>query len=238
MKKYEAILFDLDGTLLPMNMDSFSRGYLHTLAEEMKKYGYSEQTLLPAMWKGVASMVKNDGTRTNSAAFWETFSNILGKKTYDDIPHFDAFYGGRFNEAVKYTEPTPNARKAVEYAKSCADKVILATNPMFPTVAVKVRLEWTGLKYEDFDFATDYENSHYCKPNPKYFSEIAEKFSLTPKNCLMVGNNTEEDIKASAAAGFSAFLLTDCLICDGEMPNCPKGSFTDLFEFLNNGEKV
>ena len=232
MKKYQAILFDLDGTLLPMDMDTFSKGYLHTLAEEMKKYGYSEQTLLPAMWQGVASMVKNDGKKTNCDVFWKTFSEILGQRVYDDIPIFDAFYAGRFNDAVKYTSPTENAKKAVEYARICADKVILATNPMFPTVAVKSRLEWTGLKYEDFDYATDYTNSHFCKPNPKYFEEIAEKFSLDPKNCLMVGNNALEDAKASMAVGFSSFLLTECLICDGDIPKCPSGTFDDLFEFL------
>ncbi len=232
MKRYEAILFDLDGTLLPMDMDTFSKGYLHTLAEEMEKYGYREQTLLPAMWRGVASMVKNDGTQKNSDAFWKTFASLLGEKVYDDIPLFDSFYSGRFNEAVKYTSPTPNARRAVEYAKKCADKVILATNPMFPTVAVKARLEWTGLKYEDFDYATDYTNSHYCKPNPKYFEEIAEKFLLNPEKCLMIGNNAEEDANASMTLGFSSFLLTDCLICGGEMPDCPSGTFEDLFEFL------
>ncbi len=232
MKRYEAILFDLDGTLLPMDMDTFSKGYLHTLAEEMEKYGYREETLLPAMWRGVASMVKNDGARANADAFWKTFSDMLGQKVYDDIPLFDAFYSGRFNEAVKYTSPTPNAKRAVECAKKCADKIILATNPMFPTVAVKSRLEWTGLCYEDFDYATDYTNSHYCKPNPKYFSEITEKFSLNPENCLMIGNNAEEDSRASMAVGFSSFLLTDCLICGGEMPSCPAGSFDDLLEFL------
>ncbi len=232
MKRYEAILFDLDGTLLPMDMDVFSKGYLDTLADEMKQHGYEKQTLLPAMWRGVASMVKNDGAKTNHDAFWDTFAEILGQKVYGDIPHFDAFYGGRFNEAVKYTSPTANAKKAVEYARACADKVILATNPMFPTVAVESRLKWTGLAYEDFDYATDYMNSHYCKPNPKYFAEIAEKFSLDPKNCLMIGNNAQEDAKASMALGFSVFLLTDCLICDGDMPDCPVGTFDDLFEFL------
>ena len=232
MKKYEAILFDLDGTLLPMDMDVFSKGYLDTLAEEMKQYGYEKETLLPAMWRGVASMVKNDGTKINHDAFWDTFADALGQRVYGDIPKFDAFYGGKFNEAVKYTSPTPNAKKAVEYARTCAERVILATNPMFPTVAVKSRLEWAGLKYEDFDYATDYKNSHFCKPNPKYFEEIAEKFSLNPKNCLMVGNNATEDAKASMSLGFSVFLLKECLICDGDMPDCHVGTFDDLFEFL------
>lgn len=233
MKKYQAILFDLDGTLLPMDLDTFSKGYLHTLAEEMKAYGYEEKPLLTALWRGVASMVKNDGKQTNCDVFWKTFADMLGQRAYEDIPKFDAFYGGRFNEAIKYTSPTPNAKKALERAHMCADKVILATNPMFPTVAVRSRLDWAGLSYDDFDYATDYFNSYYCKPNPQYFSSIAEKFALDPAKCLMIGNNSDEDAFASMAAGFSAFLLTDCLICENEMPNCPSGDYNDLLKFLN-----
>lgn len=232
MKKYEAILFDLDGTLLPMDMDTFSKGYLHSLAKEVEKYGYKEETLLPAMWQGVASMVKNDGKRNNHDVFWDTFASVLGRETLHDIPRFDEYYGGKFNEAVKFTSPTPYAKKVFDAAKERADKIILATNPMFPTVAVKVRLEWAGLSYSDFDYATDYVNSSYCKPNPLYFTEIMDKMHLNAKNCLMVGNNADEDAKASMKAGLSSFLLTDCLICDGDMPECPSGDYEALIDYL------
>ncbi|MFR0734647.1 MAG: hypothetical protein ACLSHU_11060 [Oscillospiraceae bacterium] len=30
---YQAILFDLDGTLLPMDLDQFTEGYFHLLAQ-------------------------------------------------------------------------------------------------------------------------------------------------------------------------------------------------------------
>lgn len=234
MKKYEAILFDLDGTLLPMDMDTFSKGYLHSLAGEVEKYGYKEETLLPAMWRGVAAMVKNDGKRTNYDVFWDTFASVLGEKTLSDIPYFDAYYGGKFNEAVKFTSPTPYAKKVVELAKTCADKIILATNPMFPTVAVEARLNWIGLSCRDFDYATDYSNSSYCKPNPYYYTEIMKKMNLDAKNCLMIGNNAQEDAEASLKAGLSAFLLTECLICENSMPECPTGDFDALMEFLKN----
>jgi ribonucleotide monophosphatase NagD (HAD superfamily) len=48
----------------------------------------------------------------------------------------------------------------------------------------------------------------------------------------MIGNNAEEDIAAAQAAGLSTFLLTDCLIAEGELPETPKGSFPELIEFL------
>lgn len=230
--RYDAIMFDLDGTLLPMDNDEFTKGYLYMLSKSVAHLGYTAETLIPAMWKGVSAMVRNTGERLNSELFWEVFSNLLGKECYDHIPEFDKFYKTEFAQAVRFSQPTPLAPRAVELAKSHADKVVLATNPFFPLVAVEARLGWTGAKAEDFDLITHYDNSKFCKPNPAYYGEICEKLGLNPKNCLMIGNNADEDIRAAQAVGMSTFLVTDCLICDGDLPDTPKGSFKELIEFL------
>ena len=41
-------------------------------------------------------------------------------------------------------------------------------------------------------------------PNPKYFVEAAERFGLKPEECLMVGNDAEEDV-AAMKAGMQVF---------------------------------
>lgn len=231
--KYEGIFFDLDGTLLPMDNDEFTRGYLHCLAEAVAPLGYREDALIPAMWKGVASMVKGDGSRSNFTAFWETFSSLLGDDCYEHIPYFDSFYKNDFHKCIRFTSPAPElARQAVTLARSKAPVVVLATNPMFPRVAVDARLDWAGLNAEDFHHITDYENSGTCKPNPAYYLEITKKLSLDPKKCLMIGNNAQEDIEAAQAAGLDTFLLEDCLIAQGDLPNTPKGDFPALLSFL------
>lgn len=230
---YQAILFDLDGTLLPMDNDEFTMGYLKLLAKEVAPCGYTEESLIPAMWKGVGSMVKNDGSRDNFQAFWNTFSKIIGDKVYDDIPVFDRFYENDFNLAINYTQPNPDfAKRAVKIAHIKADKVVLATNPMFPEVAVKARINWAGLEIDDFDHVTHYLNSHYCKPNPEYYIEIGKKLALDLTKCLMVGNNTKEDIEAGQKVGMDTFLITDCMINDGQMPKTKQGSFSDFISFL------
>jgi HAD superfamily hydrolase (TIGR01549 family) len=230
--RYEGIFFDLDGTLLPMDNDAFTKGYLGLLAAAVAPFGFEPKSMLSAMWKGVAAMVKNDGSRPNDKAFWEVFAGLLGDFTYDHIADFDAFYTKDFHKAVAFTTPTELAAKAVALAREKADKVILATNPFFPRVAVNARLSWTGIDADAFDLITDYENSSFCKPNPAYYLDICEKMGIAPKNCLMIGNNAEEDIAAAQAAGLSTFLLTDCLIAEGELPETPKGSFPELIEFL------
>ncbi|MBE6703613.1 MAG: HAD family hydrolase [Ruminococcaceae bacterium] len=234
--KYQSIFFDLDGTLLPMDNDVFTKGYLTLLAGAVAHLGYEPKSMIDAMWKGVAAMVQNDRKRTNDQVFWEVFSNLLGlgRKVYEHIPYFDAFYSDGFHGAKIYTAPTPLADRAVTLAREKADKVVLATNPFFPRVAVDARLSWAEIAPERFDLITSYENAGCCKPNPAYYTEICEKLDLDPAQCLMVGNNAEEDIRAAQAAGLSTFLLTDCLIAEGELPEGPQGDFQTLIAYLEN----
>lgn len=58
----KAILFDLDGTLLPMDQDAFVNGYFKLLAKKMVPYGYEPEKLIKAIWQGTAAMIKNNGT--------------------------------------------------------------------------------------------------------------------------------------------------------------------------------
>ena len=232
--KYQAILFDLDGTLLPMDQNKFTKGYFKLLAKAASVHGYTYENLIPAMWKGVLAMVKNDRSKLNRDAFWEVFAGIFGEEVYSHIPTFDAFYSADFHKTKELTEPNPLAKTAVNLAHEKAEKVVLATNPLFPEVAIKARLSFIGLKLEDFDLVTTYDNFGSSKPNPLYYQEIAEKLGLDTKKCLMVGNNAEEDIAAGQAAGLSTYLVTDCLIAEGEIPNTPSGSFADLVDYLKS----
>ena len=232
---YQGIFFDLDGTLLPMDNDEFIKGYLGLLSQAVADLGYTPDTMIPTMWRGVAAMVKNDGSRTNFDIFWEYFANAFGKQVFDHIPRFDAFYTDTegFHKAVRFTAPTPMARQAVEAARTKASCVVLATNPFFPRVAVESRLSWAGLTPADFDLVTTYENSRSCKPNPAYYREICQKLALDPAKCLMIGNNADEDVRAARAARLDTYLLTDCLIAEGPLPEGPAGSFAELLDFLH-----
>ena len=89
-------------------------------------------------------------------------------------------------------------------------KVYLATNPIFPRVGTMNRIRWAGIDAEDFEVITTYETYHYCKPNPKYFQEVMEEFRLNPKECLMVGNDVQEDLTIRSL-GVKTYLLTDTL---------------------------
>lgn len=229
---YKAILFDMDGTLLPMDNDEFTRTYFGYLIRAVGHFGYNKDNLIPAMWKGVEAMVRNDGSVTVDTRFWEVFEGLFGKEVYDQIPTFDAFYRADFHKVKAVTQPTPLSKRAVTAARNAAEKVVVATNPLFPAVAIEARLSWVDLFPEDFDLVTTYENSHFCKPNPKYYLEICQKLGVDPKDCLMIGNNTREDMWAAAQTGMDTYLVTDCLIAEGECPECKSGTLAELCEFL------
>ena len=89
-------LFDLDGTLLPMDLNVFVKEYFKTLGAFLAPHGYESEKFIGAMWKGVRAMLHNDGSRSNDTAFWQTFCGVFGEKAMDDIPLFDEYYHSVF----------------------------------------------------------------------------------------------------------------------------------------------
>ena len=226
------ILFDLDGTLLPMDQDKFVKSYLGRMANKLAPQGFDPDLLVKGIWKGTGAMVKNDGSRTNETVFWEVFNSVIGKdcKIYEEL--FLDYYRNEFQLVAKDCGFDPRAAQAIDEIKAMGYHVALATNPLFPAIASYSRTKWAGLNPDDFDIITTYENSRFCKPNPAYYVEIAEKMKLDPKNCLMVGNNEVEDIASAQSLGMDTFYLNDFPVCKGEGPETPKGSFEDLIAFL------
>jgi len=228
-------MFDLDGTLLPMDQDVFVRDYFGRLVKKAAPYGYNPDELIKATWAGTAEMVKNNGSQTNEEAFWAKFAAIYGKEKLSDKPMFEEFYEREFDEVKVVCGYNPAAAEAVKRIKKMGLRTVLATNPLFPSPATMHRIRWAGLNAEDFELITTYENSHYCKPNPDYYREIAEKLSLDPRETLMVGNDADEDTAAEKLK-MNVFLITDCLINKSgrDINVYPNGGFCELIEYLEN----
>ena len=67
----KAVLFDLDGTLLPMDQDRFVKSYLSRISAALAVHGYHPKLLVSTIWAGTEAMVKNDGSRNNETVFWD-----------------------------------------------------------------------------------------------------------------------------------------------------------------------
>ncbi len=236
--KTTTLLFDLDGTLLPMDQDKFAGAYLKGLVSTAIPFGYEKDLIFNAIVSGTFSMVSNSGGKTNEEVFWDCLTEKCGDRIKEDMHIFDEFYENDFDKIKAVTSPTDESKKIIELVKGYGTRAVLATNPLFPRVATKKRIAWAGLDYNDFELVTTYEDSHYCKPNIKYYEEILSKLNVSPENCIMVGNDVAEDMIASQL-GMKVFLLTDCLInkANENIDKYPHGGFTELTSFLNSSLK-
>ena len=229
------ILFDLDGTLLPMDQDTFAAAYVKGLTLAAEPAGYSPMILSSAIMAGTVAMVKNNGNKTNEEVFWDTLERTYGESVCGDIHLFDEFYATDFQKIKDVCGFEPRAVELIKYIKQKGFRVALATNPLFPKVATESRIRWAGLQPEDFETYTTYETSRYCKPNLDYYKEILQQLQVTPQECLMVGNDVAEDMIAEQL-GMKVFLLTDCLINknNADISIYPHGSFDELKVFIDD----
>lgn len=231
--KLTTVLFDLDGTLLPMEQEKFMQAYLGGLAAKLAPYGYEPKPLIKALWDGTMAMYQNDGKRTNEEVFWTVFADKLGPEilNYQDV--LIDFYKNEFQQVRHACGFDPDTAGAVEKLKQMGLRVVLATNPLFPAIATESRIRWAGLEPGDFELYTTYEDSHFCKPNPAYFQEILDKLGLQAEECLMVGNDAGEDT-AAEKLGIPVYLLPACLINKDsrDLSHYPQGTVTDLVEYV------
>ena len=232
--KITTVLFDLDGTLLPMDMDAFIKAYFGALAQKLAPYGYDPEKLISAIWAGTSEMIKNTGEQTNEKAFWKKFCEIFGQDALKDEPIFEEFYRTDFSKVKEVCGYNALATKVIVTVKQKGLRVALATNPIFPAIATQNRIRWAGLVPEDFELYTTYENSRFCKPNLDYFRDILNTLGVYAEECLMVGNDVDEDMVAQNL-GMQVFLLTDCLLNKSrrDISEYPHGDMEQLIEFVN-----
>ena len=229
----KAVLFDLDGTLLPMDQDTFIKAYLGGMAKKLAPHGYNPDVLVKAVYAGMKAMTTNDGSNTNEDAFWNAFTGILGEKVREDLPIFDDFYRNEFQEVKNICGFLPEAAQTVCKLKEMGYRVALATTPMFPSIATESRIRWAGMEPEDFEIFTTYEDYHFCKPNLNYYKELIEKMGLQPEECLMVGNDVGEDM-ITEELGMKVFLMPADLInkVGKDLSQYPQGGFAELLAYV------
>ena len=229
----KAVLFDLDGTLLPLEQAYFLKQYFKRITAFAAEHEMAPDKFSVGMFAGIEAMTKNNGSRSNMDAYWEAFSSVIGMEKTEVEAILAEFYDVGFKELREYTQPNPLAVDAIRAAAMNGRKVILATSPVFPKFVQLERLSWIGLSENDFELVTAYENCTYCKPNPEYYIEICNKIGVAPENCLMIGNDESEDMKGASMAGMECFLVTDNrILAEHFVWTGERGSFEQMVKML------
>jgi FMN phosphatase YigB (HAD superfamily) len=203
-KQIEAVLFDLDGTLLDLNIDVLLPPYIQALAASVA-HMVSPDRFIPCLMMASEIMRANDGRDTNEAVFAQAFYPCVGPSREELEPVLSDFYANGFPQLRKYARRKPDARATVQAAFERVHDVVIATNPLFPATAIQQRLEWAGVADFSYRLVTTYENSCYAKPDLRYYEQILETIAHPAESCLVVG---DEDFDMVAAhLGCPTFLV-------------------------------
>lgn len=232
--KYNAIFFDLDGTLLPMDVEVFLIRYFATLTESAMAFGYEADRFVHAVRVSIGAMAHHEPKISNADAFWRCFEKEWGQISEREESFFDYFYEEKFGGIGSGLGPNPVAARVINALVEKGYPLYLTTMPFFPRVAVEWRLRWAGVDPAAFDHITVYDNSTSCKPHLSYYQENIERIGIDPSTILMVGNNTEEDL-AAMGLGMDVFLVTDYLInANGfDIESVKHGSLAQFADFVD-----
>lgn len=211
------VLFDLDGTLLSMDLDEFINHYFGLVITCFKDSKFDENKIMKSLLAGTKAMQKNDGTRRNEEVFWDVFQKESGIEKQEIEADFEAFYQNDFQKIEKTVKQNQAMIKAVDILKEKGYRMVCATNPLFPSIASASRLKWSGVDTSAFDFVTTYEDFSHCKPNIEYFKEVLDKYDIDQDRCIMVGNDSLED-GIIETINVPVYLIDDHLIHRDDTP--------------------
>lgn len=230
----KAVFFDLDGTLLSMDEKRFLEIYFESLGRWLTDNGRYSKPFIDGTIAGTRAMFKNDGAITNEAVFWKLFKESYGSISDEDISLMDGYYDKYFEETFVTCAKIEESAEIVKFCREAGLKVVLSTNPLFPRVATLKRMAISELHEEDFDLVTSFENSSYCKPNPKYFTDLLERFDLSPDEVILFGNNTNDDGECALGAGIKCYIIEskDLIESDKATHDFERIKITDVIDTI------
>lgn len=195
-----AILFDLDGTLLDLDLQAFLGNYFSALECATRAALGPESggdAFMQALRTATSQMMIPHLGQTNRSVFFAEMLRMTGINLDAKWAVFDAFYSETFPGLGGQTRPARGAREAVETALALGLRVAVATNPIFPREAIDHRITWAGLSDLPFDVITSFEFMESCKPHAAYFAQTASLLGVHPSECMMVGDDRLLDMPAA-----------------------------------------
>ena len=203
----KAVLFDLDGTLVDVDMHRFVPIYLSRLTEYMSDQVNPVQAA-QSLHHAVAAMFANtDASRTLESILLEVLESELAISPELYADSLEQFCQNDLELLRPLVTGHPLSSQLIASSLARGWDVVLATNPIFPRVVIDARLTWGDLDGDAFHHVTAYETAHFCKPSARFFEEVLARLQLPAEACLMVGNDTLHDLSASQV-GMQTCLLT------------------------------
>lgn len=191
------LLLDLDGTLCTMDKARFMKRYLTDMAEHFKDI-IPVESFAPHIMKSSAFASSHPSPNYSwGEVFINHFAEGFGLKAHGMLGRFMDFFVKDFPQYCSMVTPHPLTVKLLQISSERGFKLACASNCLMPRIAIEERMRCCGIEPARFAFIPGMEHMHYSKPNPLFFQEIADNIGVAPADCLVVGNDLEEDMCAS-----------------------------------------
>ncbi|WP_072369638.1 HAD family hydrolase [Thermophilibacter mediterraneus] len=198
----KAVLFDLDDTLLRLNLSAFILRYVagasRLLADAARTSPAALALPFARSFLAIDAQDRSDSL-TNAQLFNQTFFRGCGIPLDDPVVHdlvdcYEREVVPTFSGGIVSARPVEGARRAIDAVWSEGLVCALATNPTFSLACDRARMEWAGVHVDDFALISTIDNSTRCKPSARYYQEFANQLGVRLEECLMVGNDASRDL--------------------------------------------
>ncbi|MRS11590.1 MAG: HAD family phosphatase [Actinobacteria bacterium] len=225
-----AILLDLDGTLLDLDLRAFLDRYFAALdlaSAPLAARASDPASFMRSLHDAVGAMMQPHPGAVNRDVFYRHLLEHTGIDLAFEWQVYERFYAEVFPTLRDTAKPAAGARRVVTVAAELGLKTAVATNPIFPRIAIDHRIAWAGLDDLAFGAVTSYEEMAACKPHADYFRQTADMLDVAPEDCIMVGDDRVLDMSA-ADVGMGTYYVGD----DADAPADMRGSLDELADLL------
>lgn len=226
----EAVLIDIDNTLILYNENTFFKKFLkelYTYFEDM--FSYDE--FISSLNKAMKNITQCNGRECIKDHFIRTLTTDYDID--DDVVwnRFLQFYRDDYDQFQDLISPVEGAVELFKALKAMPVKTVIASHPVVPRNVQLKRVSWAKVTDHDFNLVTHIENMTYCKPQVGYYREICDMIKVKPDKCFMIGDDAVYDIAASKI-GIKSYLVTD----KNKRPVNPAGFSSCFKNSYNNND--
>lgn len=186
--RYQAVLFDLDGTLIDSAEDLVA-SVKHALRQVEARKLPPDDVIIMEIGKPLEVILGNLGY-SNDVATAASFA-----------ASYREYYIAHFND---HTRPFPSAEKVLALLGEAGAKMALVTTKH--QTQADFAVEETGLR-SHFAYIHGWREGLRHKPDPEPVRIALEKLGVQPREALMVGDS-EQDILAAKAADVATCAVT------------------------------
>lgn len=212
MKKWNTIIFDMDGTLF--DTEQISR---------LAWLEYGKQKDLPVTEEFILSLIGR--SRQSAQVMIEKY--MPSHFDEDDAFHFIHQYMREY-KSIHGPLPKTDLKQLLTQLKSRGYKIALCSSSGIKPI--EMNLNYVGIM-EDFDVIVNGTMVSNGKPAPDIYLLTAEKLGVQPNECLVI-EDSKNGIISGHEAGMDVIMVVDMIEPDDELRNICLEVFHQLDEIL------